>query len=89
MFGKITESLCNELFWVFTEEDFKNALASFVFDFKDKRDEINDLIEVIKMQYKMLQTEYKGKINEWATEIFSEVINFSIFIGNESLLSIL
>ena len=74
MFGKITESLCNELFWVFTEDDFKNALACFVFEIKEKNAEINDLIEVIKMRFnKILQAEFKGKITEWATEMFSEV----------------
>ena len=27
MFGQITESLCNELFWNFDKEDFKNAVV--------------------------------------------------------------
>ena len=31
-FGHITELLCDELFWVFTKEDFKHALACFIFD---------------------------------------------------------
>ena len=42
-FGQITESLCNELFWTFTEEDFKNALACFVFDYNEKDNKIKEL----------------------------------------------
>ena len=79
MFGKITESLCNELFWVFSAEDFKNALACFVFDFKQQSDEINDLIKVITMRFQLMQAEYKGGINDWAKEMFSEVVQFFYF----------
>ena len=42
-FGQITESLCNELYWTFTEEDFKNALACFVFEYTEKDNKIKEL----------------------------------------------
>ena len=42
-FGQITESLCNHFFWTFTEEDFKNALACFVFEYNEKDNRVKDL----------------------------------------------
>ena len=85
MFGQITESLCNQLFWIFSEEEFKNALACFMLNYNDKHDEINDLIEAIKMRFnKVLQADYNGTINEWAIELFSKVKR-----GNKNKLGIL
>ena len=49
-FGQITESLCDELFWVFTKEDFKHALASFIFD-DGENHENNMLVKNIKMRF--------------------------------------
>ena len=53
-FGQITESLCDELFWVFTKEDFKHALARFVFEDVGscaENDETNILVKNIKMRF--------------------------------------
>ena len=49
-FGQITESLCDELFWVFTKEDFKHALACFIFD-DGENHENNMLVKNIKMRF--------------------------------------
>ena len=49
-FGQITESLCDELFWVFTKEDFKHALASFIFD-DGENHEAKMLVKNIKMRF--------------------------------------
>ena len=53
-FGQITESLCDELFWVFTKEDFKHALACFIFEDSGscaENDETNILVKNIKMRF--------------------------------------
>ena len=48
--------------------------ASFVFDYDDETDDINDLVESIKMRFnKFLQAEYKGTIFDWAKETFFKV----------------
>ena len=48
--------------------------ASFVFDYDDETDDINDLVESIKMRFnKFLKAEYKGTIFDWAKETFSKV----------------
>ena len=52
-FGQITESLCDELFWVFTKEDFKHALACFIFD-DGENHENNMLVKNIKMRFDMI-----------------------------------
>ena len=72
-FGQITESLCDELFWVFTKEDFKHALACFIFD-DGENHEAKMLVKNIKMRfYKFLQAEYNGTITEWTKEMYSTV----------------
>ena len=71
-FGQITESLCNELFWTFEKEDFRNALAHFVLE--DEEDEQFQLVKSIKMRFeKFLQAEYKCTITDWAKEMFKKV----------------
>ena len=80
MFGQMTESLCKEVFWEFKKEDFKNALACFIFE-DSEEDEDNDedkqtnlLVKNIKMRFnKFLQPEYKGTITEWAKEMYFKV----------------
>ena len=53
--------------------------ASFVFDYDDKNDDIDDLVESIKMRFnKFLQAEYKGTIFDWAKETFIKVNFISI-----------
>ena len=50
----ITEPLCNELFWVFKKEDFKHALACFIFEDGGnyaENDETNILLKNIKMRF--------------------------------------
>ena len=49
-FGQITEPLCDELFWVFTKEDFKHALACFIFD-DGENHEAKMLVKNIKMRF--------------------------------------
>ena len=72
-FGQITESLCNELFWTFEKEDFRNALAYFVLE--DEEDEHFQLVKSIKMRFdKFLQAEYKCTITDWAKEMFKKVL---------------
>ena len=72
MFGQITESLCDELFWTFDKEDFRNALAHFVFEDEDTD---NQLMKNIKMRFnKFLQAEYKCTITDWAKQMFAKVM---------------
>ena len=80
-FGQITKSLCDELFWVFDKEDFKHALACFIFeddedgDDYDENNESNILVKNIKMRFnKFLQAEYKGTIIDWTKEMYSKVL---------------
>ena len=85
MFGQITESLCNELFWNFDKEDFKNALAHFVFE-DDETDEDFQLVKNIKMRFnKLLQAEYKGTITDWVKEMFKKV-SYMILDSNSNLI---
>ena len=76
-FGQMTLPLCNEVFWDFKKEDFKHALACFIFE--DGNDDENDeetkiLVENIKMRFnKFLQAEYKGTITDWTKEMYSLV----------------
>ena len=73
-FGQITESLCNELFWTFEKEDFKNALAHFVFE-DDETDEDFQLVKNIKMRFnKFLQAEFKCSLTDWAKQMFKKVL---------------
>ena len=73
MFGQITESLCNELFWTFEKEDFKNALAHFVFE-DDETDEDFQLVKNIKMRFNtFLQAEFKCSLTDWAKQMFKKV----------------
>lgn len=77
-FGQLTKPLCDELFWDFKKEDFKHALASFIFedgaDDEDEAVEINMLVKNIKMRYyKFLQPEYNSTITEWTKEMYSKV----------------
>ena len=83
-FGQMTESLCDDLFWTFKKEAFKQALACFIFDdMEDERDpdqdwEADTLIDNIKIRFdKFLQTEYNGTITDWAKEMYTTV--FIIF----------
>ena len=76
----MTESLCNELFWTFKKEDFKHALACFIFDdIEDEEDSDEDydtivLIRNITMRFnKFLQVEYNGTIIDWAKELYKKV----------------
>ena len=72
MFGQITESLCDELFWTFDKEDFRNALAHFVFEDEDTD---NQLMKNIKMRFnKFLQAEYKCTLTDWAKQMFAKVM---------------
>ena len=74
MFGKITESLCNELFWNFDKEDFKNALAHFVFEDDEKYEDFQ-LVKNIKMRFnKFLQAEFKCSLTDWAKQMFKKVL---------------
>ena len=53
-FGQMTEPLCDELFWVFKKEDFKHALACFIFEDGGnyaENDETNILLKNIKMRF--------------------------------------
>lgn len=53
--------------------------ASFVFDYDDGNDDIDDLVESIKMRFnKFLQAEYKGTIFDWAKETFFKVNFISV-----------
>ena len=53
--------------------------ASFVFDYGDENDDIDDLVESIKMRFnKFLQAEYKGTIFDWAKETFFKVNFISV-----------
>ena len=78
-FGQLTKPLCDELFWDFKKEDFKHALANFIFEDgededKDEGIEIDMLVKNIKMRfYKFLQAEYNGTITEWTKEMYSTV----------------
>ena len=49
-FGHITELLCDELFWVFTKEDFKHALACFIFEYGGNH-EAKILVKNTKMRF--------------------------------------
>ena len=76
----MTESLCNELFWTFKKEDFKHALACFIFDdIEDEEDSDEDydtivLIRNITMRFnKFLQVENNGTIIDWAKEMYKKV----------------
>ena len=83
----MTESLCNELFWTFKKEDFKHALACFIFDdIEDEEDSDEDydttvLIRNITMRFnKFLQVENNGTITDWAKEMYKKVCyRFIIF----------
>ena len=73
MFGQITESLCNDLYWTFEKEDFKHALAHFVFEDEDT-DAANQLVNIIKMRFnKFLQAEFKCSLTDWAKQMFAKV----------------
>ena len=85
-FGQITKSLCDELFWIFKKEDFKQALASFIFydipnETIDGDIEAYNVMENIKMRFnKFLQAEYNGTISDWSKEIYKQVcLRFNIF----------
>ena len=76
-FGEMTQPLCHEFFWEFKKEDFKHALACFIFeddDLDENDEETKILVENIKMRFnKFLQAEYKGTITDWTKEMYSKV----------------
>ena len=91
MFGQMTQSLCNEVFWEFKKEDFKNALACFIFEDSEEDEDYDEdkqtnlLVKNIKMRFnKFLQPEYKGTITEWTKEMYCKV-KFLFLIITSSL----